>query len=185
MFKKFQNRIWSLALIVSLVLSAGCAAIQAPAPNDIIGMQNGSTLYGLQTAISGIKPGVSIFMKDSTYVFKWVLPECQTIGYAAVKLASGNQTTQEQVYDILRNITGNAVSASTWSQLKGYLLQAGWTEITVRQLPAVLRSGISTASRSFSRVFVPIFVAGTAVYYTYGESLKLLDEYTTSDRIAQ
>lgn len=145
MINRYSNLIFSLALILSCLLSSCMAfdinyAIPArpPAvlPDQVVSLYPGSTLQGIANALKGL-PGTQIWMKDGAMVFAWSVTGR---GWGVVgAIPAGNA----QLGVIPKGLSGNLISADTYAnQLVTCLKDHGWVKITPAAVPLAFRTAV-------------------------------------------
>jgi hypothetical protein len=181
MKKKFSV-LFSVSVIASLFLSGCFGAYASPlnspqAAGQVIGLQPQSTLYGLQQVMKNNTPGLGLMVKDNMYLFRWILPDSQTVGFVAIKSGTTGSPSAVDIYrQVGEGLTGNVSSSETWLMLKQYLLSKGWKELDPSQLPPAIRIGIVTSTAAYQGVMVPIFAVGTSIYYLNQMSEQMLND---------
>lgn len=101
---------------------------------QVIGLQMGTVIHGIKSAIAG-KPGTDILTDGrGHYVFQWAT---QYSGNFACFDASGTGC----VRNILSSIKagGNATNVRTLSEFRTFLIDNGWKSISPSDLPAPMQ----------------------------------------------
>ncbi len=120
-----------------LTLLCGCAGPQMLA-GDVIPLQTGSTLWGIQQAALG-KPGTVILVKDTITIFAW--PVSENYGMAVV-----NSNTKEAVTKFAElGLKGNLTGVRDASDMIRSFGKEGWTKVTPDKLHPEILAGLASA----------------------------------------
>lgn len=120
-----MNRIFSIALLLSILLSSGCAAAVAPVVPEVA--QTGALPLGAQATVTGIRavlaevPGTFIMQNKDLFLLAW--PKGSS--YAYVFLGKGTLD--------LNGLKANTIDVSNMVK---YLEGGGWKYVPVSALPA-------------------------------------------------
>ena len=161
-----MNRIFSIALLLSILLSSGCAAaVSAPVAPEVV--QTGVLPLGTQATVTGIRavlaemPGTFIMQSENMFLLAW--PKGSS--YAYVFLGKGTLD--------LNGLKANTINVSNMVK---YLEGGGWKYVPVSALPAkvfqVLGSYtvemVVAGASSLTTVFVlPVFLVDGEFMQSY------------------
>lgn len=122
-----MNRIFSIALLLSILLSSGCAAsVSAPVVPEVA-VQAGTLPLGAQATVTGIRavlaemPGTFIMQSENMFLLAW--PKGSS--YAYVFLGKGTLD--------LNGLKSNTINVTNMVK---YLEGGGWKYVPVSALPA-------------------------------------------------
>lgn len=122
--------IFRAAFLLSMLLSAGCAAVSYP--QSVAAIDPATTLRGMQAAVNGL-PGTYILQQGSQYVFGW--PSGGQ--YAWVAFAEDGKFLEG-----LKTLCGNRACPEAAGDLYNYLVQNGWQNIPGGMLPVGVASTV-------------------------------------------
>lgn len=119
-----------VTILVIMMLLNGCAAVQPPiGPGDVLTIQQGQVLWGIQQAIN-LKPATDIF-RDPTgchYLITWPAAGNQAWAFVSQSLEDWLSTGSK----------GNIGMAQTWGELKLAISEAGWVKASPIEFTAVM-----------------------------------------------
>lgn len=122
--------IFRAAFVLSLILSAGCAAVNYP--QTIVAIDPAATLRGMQAAVNG-QPGTYILQQGEHLVLGWPAGA----KYAWVAFSQNGQFT-----DALKTLCANRACPELAGEMYNWLVKNGWQSIPAGMVPPAVASAV-------------------------------------------
>lgn len=145
-----MNKVYSMALILSLFLSACAAAnaVQPPAiaPGQVIPVYPGTVVWGIKQAMQGA-PGSAVMTDGQSLMVKWVNGEYPGVTWWWCMGKSAEITRW-----------GNIANSTDFKSLEEILKEHGWKVLAAAEAKQILTTALTMLGRAANSLPIPVFV---------------------------
>jgi hypothetical protein len=153
-----MKTIFLIALVLSLLLSSGCAAVQMPSNyvpplvGQVLHTATSTVLLGVEWCKSAL-PGTTVLTDGTHYLFVWANAGQTTGGFVGITKTGTYVDLTEAV-----KAGGNLVNSKSIKDVVSYMQSAGWTKVD----PTTITLIVTAAGLRMMQM--PVLVISTDIF---------------------